>query len=198
LGVPKPVTLEGEVSEGPRYKVGQISFGQNRAFSAEELREAFPLKKGALMERAKIAAGLDSLRKLYGGRGYLDYVSFPETMFGSNAVANLKVTIEEGPQYHMGKVEIIAEKELGARLRANWTLSEGDVYDFTYLDDYLAANQSFLPTSFSRENVQIVQNCPEALVHVRLIVDPTLDTTKSPPQSVLCEEDKKEHKKDQR
>jgi len=194
LGVPKPVTLEGELSEGSRYKLGQVSFVQNRAFTAEELREQFPIKKGALMEREKIAMGLDSVRKLYATRGYLDYVSIPETTFSSNAVVDFRLTFEEGPQYHMGKLEIVAEKELAARLHAAWKLAEGDVYDNTYLDDFLAAAHTLLPANFSRANVQIIQNCPEALIHLRLIIDPTQDTSKSVPKSVPCEEHDKESK----
>ena len=190
LGIPKPVTLEGEVSEGLQYKLGQVTFVKNHAFSAEQLRQKFPLKKGALMERDKIAMGLDSLRKLYARRGYLDFVSIPETQFGSNAKVNLNVTLEEGPQYHMGKLEIIAEKETAARLRAEWKLAEGDVYDTTYIDDYLTAVRDQLPANFSKANVQTAQNCPDALVHVRLILDPAQDSSHSEPKSVPCEEHK--------
>lgn len=46
LGVPKPVTLEGEVSEGARYKLAEITFVENHSFSSEKLRQQFPLKKG--------------------------------------------------------------------------------------------------------------------------------------------------------
>ena len=194
LGVPKPVTLEGEVSEGPKYKLGQVSFVQNRAFTAEQLREQFPIKKDALMERTKIAMGLESLRKLYVTRGYRDFVAIPETMFSSNAIMDLRVVLEEGPQYHLGKVEIVAEKERAARLRAEWKLPEGDVYDGTYLEDYLAANHSLLPANFSILNVQIIQNCPEALIHLRLIVDPTQNTSTSVPKSVPCEDYDKDSK----
>jgi outer membrane protein assembly factor BamA len=188
LAAPKPVTLEGEVSEGPQYRLAQVTFLKNHAFAAEELREQFPLKNGALMERAKIALGLESLRNLYAKRGYLDLVSVPETTFGSNAIVNLNVTVDEGPQYHMGKLDIVADKEASARLRAEWKLAEGDVYDRTYIDDYLTVAHDVLPPNFTRADVQITQNCPEALVHVRLIVDPAQDTSKSEPKNVPCEE----------
>lgn len=190
LGVPKPVTLEGDVDEGPQYKLADVSFANNHAFPVAKLRQQFPLKKGALMERGKIASGLESLRKLYGTRGYLDYIAIPETRFGSNVTANLNITIEEGPQYHMGKLDIVADKEAADRLRTEWKLAEGSVYDNTYIDEYLTAARDILPSSFSRANVQTAQNCPEALVQVRLIVDPAKDTSHSDPKNVPCEEDK--------
>jgi outer membrane protein assembly factor BamA len=170
-----------------------VSFANNHAFPNAKLRQQFPLKKGALMERGKVASGLESLRKLYGTRGYLDYIVIPETQFGSNATVNLTVTIEEGPQYHMGKLDIVADKEVAGRLRMQWKLAEGAIYDTTYIDDYLIAARDILPSNFSRASIQTTQNCPEALVQVRLIVDPAQDKSSSEPNSVPCE-DKKDAK----
>jgi len=53
LSVPKPVALEGEVSEGARYKLAEITFVENHAFSSEKLREQFPLKGGNCSREAK-------------------------------------------------------------------------------------------------------------------------------------------------
>ena len=39
---------------------------------------------------------------------------------------NLTITIEEGPQYHMGKLDIVADKEVAGRLRMQWKLTERD------------------------------------------------------------------------
>jgi outer membrane protein assembly factor BamA len=188
LGIPKPMMLEGDVSEGPLYRLADVSFVNNRAFPVAKLREQFPLKKGALMERAKVAGGLESLHKLYSTRGYLDYIAIPETQFGSNATVNLTVEVEEGPQYHMGKLDIVADKEAAARLRMQWKLSEGDVYDYTYIDEYLTAARDLLPSNFSRANVQTAQDCPEGLVQVRMVVEPAQDKSSSELKNVPCED----------
>jgi len=190
LGVPKPVALESDVSEGPQFRLGQVTFLKNHAFSSEKLRQQFPLKTNDVVEREKVAAGLESLRKLYATRGYLDYVSIPGTVFGSNATMNLSITIEEGPQYHMGKLDIVAEKEPAARLRMEWKLAEGDVYDATYIDKYLTAARDILPSNFSKSNVQTAQNCPEAVVQVRLLVDPDQDKSGEELKNIPCEEEK--------
>jgi len=190
LGIPKPVTLEGEVSEGPRFRLGQVTFVKNHAFPTDELRHQFPLKTHDFVERGKVAAGLEGLRKLYGTRGYLDWLAIPDTEFASTM--NLTITIEEGPQYHMGKLDILAEREPAARLRAEWKLAEGKVYDNTYINDYLTAAHDLLPANFSRANVQTFQNCPDALVHIRLIVDPAQESAHSELKTVPCDDDKKD------
>jgi outer membrane protein assembly factor BamA len=188
LAIPKPVTLEAEVAEGPKFKVGEITFVKNHAFSAEKLRQQFPLKIGAVFERGKVAAGLDSLRKLYGTSGYLDFTAIPETQPGSNAIMNLNLDIEEGPQYRLDKVEFVGKKEMVSRLQVQWKMAEGSVYDQTYLDQYLEANRDFLPAGFGRNDVQSAMDCPKALVELRLIVDPAEDTPGSQPKSVPCED----------
>ena len=188
LGVPKPVTLEGEVSEGARYRLAEITFVENHAFSSDKLRQQFPLKSGDLFERGKVASGLESLRKVYVTQGFLDFTAVPETKFGSNATVNLNISIQEGPQYHMGKLDTVADKEVAARLRAEWKLAEGDVYDHTYIDQFLETNRDSLPLGFSRASIHTIRNCPDAVVEVRLIVDPAEDTSHAEPKNVLCED----------
>jgi hypothetical protein len=189
LSVPKPMTLEADVSDGPRYKLAEITFVDNHAFPSEKLREQFPLKRGDLFERGKVAGGLDSLRKLYGTEGFLDFAAIPDTRLASNATVNLNISTQEGPQYHMGKLDIVADKELAARLRAVWKLAEGYVYDQTYIDQYLEANRDLLPVGFSRANVYGILNCPDAVVELRLIIDPAEDTSHAEPKNIPCEED---------
>ena len=188
LGVPKPVTLEAEISDGPRYKFAEITFVENHVLSSDKLREQFPLKRGDLFERGKVASGLQSLRKLYGTQGFLDWTAVPEVEFASNTTANLNISIQEGPQYHMGKLDIVADKEVTARLRREWKVAEGDVYDQTYVDQYLEVNRDLLPAGFSRANVHRIQNCPDAVVEVRLIIDLAEDTSHAELKNVPCEE----------
>jgi outer membrane protein assembly factor BamA len=107
---------------------------------------------------------------------------------------NLNITVDEGPQYHMGKLEIIAAKETAARVRAEWKLPEGDVYDTTYVDRFLDENRDLLPAGFSRASVETIQNCPDALVEVRLILDQAEAVSRPQPKDIPCEDrqDKKE------
>lgn len=187
LGVPKPVILESEVSEGPQYRLADVTFLKNHAFAAEKLRQEFPIQKGDIVDRDKVAMGLESLRKLYLTRGYRDFACIPETKLASNATLSLSLAIEEGPQYHMGDLEILGTKEEAAQIRTNWKLIEGDICDNTYLDQFLEANRDVLPPNFTKSNIETFQNCPEALVTVRLIIDPVEKDNKQL-KNIRCEE----------
>jgi outer membrane protein assembly factor BamA len=187
LAVPKPAMLEADVLEGPQYRLAEIGFIGNHAFNGDELRNKFPLKKGDLFARDKVASGLDHLRKLYVSSGFIELTFIPDTENLSNATVNLSVSVLEGRQYRMGRLEIFAKKEVADKLRAEWQLPEGAVFDRTYLDKYIDSNRSLLPTEFQPEHVQIVRDCPDATVDVRLPLDAIDPRSQSLPTNTRCD-----------
>jgi hypothetical protein len=90
----------------------------------------------------------------------------------------------------MGKLEIAASKEAAGRLRMEWKLPEGSVYDYSYLDKYIEANRDLLPAGFTRDKVQMVSDCPHALVDLKLIIDAAEDKSPQQPKDVPCESTK--------
>ena len=83
-----------------------------------------------------------------------DYIAIPETKLGSNATVDLTLTLEEGPQYRVDKVEFVGKPEITSRLQLQWKLKPGSIYDFTYLDQYLEENHDLLPPGFGRMMVR--------------------------------------------
>jgi outer membrane protein assembly factor BamA len=187
LGIPKPVTVEATVAEGNKYSVGEIEFSGNTAFSTEKLRAQFPIRKGDAFERDKYARGADSLRNLYWANGFLDLTFSLNDEGYSNATVGIKIPITEGPQYHMGKLEILADKSLADRLRLAWQLDEGKVYDSTYINKYIEENRDLLPSGFGREQVSLAKDCPQAVVAVRLTIDDKDAASRAPMKNVPCE-----------
>ncbi len=188
LGVPKPVTMEVEVAEGLRFKVGEITFVENHAFSAEKLRQEFPVKRGDPFSRDRMTSGLENLRKLYGTNGFIDAAFIPDDRGSSNGIMTLTVTLKEGPQYRLDKAEFVGKKDSTAGLQVEWKLDEGAVYDASYLDRYIDANRDLLPEGFTPGEVQIGKDCPKGLVQVRLVVDAAEDASRAPLKNVPCED----------
>jgi outer membrane protein assembly factor BamA len=186
LSVPKPVAIEAEVVEGPRCKFGEIRFKGNHAFSTEKLRSVFPVKKGNVFERDKIAQAFDSVRKLYLAEGYLDITFVPKTKIVGDRVA-LDIDVDEGSQFHMGKLSVFAKGEQADKLRAAWGISEGAVFDRSYLEKYIESNQALLPANFTTEFVQVVQNCRESTVEVRLPIDQLDPRSQILPRAIDCD-----------
>jgi hypothetical protein len=110
----------------------------------------------------------------------------PDVQKLSDGTAVLVVSITEGPQYRMGKLEIFARKELADKLRAEWELPEGAIFDFRYLDQYVDRNRSVLPPEFVRNEVQLVRDCRDSSVEVRLPLDGTDPRSQSQPKDIDC------------
>jgi outer membrane protein assembly factor BamA len=194
LGAPKPVAMEADIIEGPRYKFGEINFVNNHAFSMEKLRQEFPIKTGDWFQRSKVGYGMASLLKLYASSGFLDArFTFDDTASPSSGTVNLTLSVvDEGPQYHMGKLEIIADKGQGDRLQLEWKLAEGAVYDSGYIDEFVAANRDLLPPGFGRKDIELAEDCPRASVAVTLLVNPSKDSPSEKAKSVPCKENEKQ------
>jgi outer membrane translocation and assembly module TamA len=146
LAAPRSVNLEADVAEGPRFRIGEIDFTGNRAYKSSQLRALFPVKKGEVFKRSRIGTGLEALRRAYGSLGYIDYNSIPDSEEVSDNTLNFSIQVNEGPQYRMGKLAIFANQELEEKLRAQWDLAEGAVFDENYVKSILTTIAScFLP-----------------------------------------------------
>jgi outer membrane protein assembly factor BamA len=185
LTVPKPVTVEAEVTEGPRCKFGDIRFTGNHTFSEEKLRSEFPVKKGDIFERDKIASGLGSVIKLYLASGFLEIMMIPETQIVRDNVV-LTTAVREGSQFRMGKLQIFAKGEQGDKLRAAWDLAEGAVFDRSYVERYVENNRRLLPVNFESESVHVVRDCRESTVEVRMPIDPFDPRSLQRPKDIDC------------
>ena len=79
-GMGKSVDITMPIEEGDRYRLGTITFKNNKAITNNAaLRNLFPMKDGDIFSREKIAKGLENLRKAYGEAGYINFTSVPET-----------------------------------------------------------------------------------------------------------------------
>jgi len=91
------VAVTISVNEGERYRLKDITLQNARAFSPAELRQQFPLQNGDIFDTAKIRVGLEGMRKLYAGRGYLNFTAMPQTKIdNASKTISLSIAIDEG------------------------------------------------------------------------------------------------------
>jgi hypothetical protein len=187
LLTPKPAVLVFEVDEGARFKTGEISFVDNHVFTSAQLREGFPIKSGQWFERNGIGEGLSRLGNLYASSGYLDYFFIPDTESVPEHKINLKVTVSEGDQYRMGKLEVIAPKELAEKIIAQWDLKEGSVFDLKYPRKFIEDHRQLFPHGFQADHIQHARNCRDLTVNVRMPIDSLDPRTHTPFPDSGCE-----------
>src|SRR5215470_8523116 len=190
LLTPKPVVLLFEADEGARFKTGEITFVDNHAFTSAQLRDGFSLKRGDWFSREKVGSGLVSLVKMYGASGRLDSWSVPDTEVAPGNTIDLEVTVNEGPQYRMGKLEVIAPKELAEKIIAQWDLSERAVFDLTFPEKFVSSHRSLFPSSFQADHIQRARNCRDLTVNVRIPIDSLDPRSHTPFPESGCEKEK--------
>ncbi|HYG99708.1 MAG TPA: POTRA domain-containing protein [Terriglobales bacterium] len=184
----KPTKVEAEVNEGPLYKLGELNFIGNHAFTTEELRAKFPFKAGQSFNSNKVRSGLEALRELYGSQGYVDVTPIPGAPVpDSGGTLALMISIDEGKQYRMGKLDIIGQSQTADLLKTRWSMAEGAVFDMTYVDKFIEENKSLLPEDFQPyKSVLYTRNCKEQTLSVVFLLE-SRPGFQQPPSEVGCE-----------
>ncbi len=126
------VELRIPVTEGPRYRVGELDFSGNKLVKAEQLRPLFKIVSGDWYSRKRIEDGRKKAQEIYGGAGYMEFTAFPDQKYsdepgledalaaqvpdalrapvegtpGKAPEPKVAVTmrIEEGPQYFVNRI----------------------------------------------------------------------------------------------
>ncbi|HEY2393539.1 MAG TPA: POTRA domain-containing protein [Candidatus Angelobacter sp.] len=132
------VSVEVAVSEGDQYRLSGFSWSGNTLISSDELSKHITLKTGEPVDALQLERDLTQVRKLFGkfGREAISISSVPA--FNGNSVT-YNFVVKEGDLYHMGKLEIEGvEPETSRKLAQNWKLAEGEPYDSTYIQQFLA------------------------------------------------------------
>ena len=98
------------------------------------------LAVGQPADGMKIVALLQSVEGAYGHRGYLDASVVPKESFDdATHRASYTVDISEGQQYKMGNLVLTGLSiDAERKLRAAWHISQGQVFDKTFYDYFLA------------------------------------------------------------
>ena len=131
-GAGKSVDILMPIEEGDRYRLGKITFKNNKAISnVNALRSLFPMKDGEIFSREKIAKGMENLRKAYGTAGYINFTTVPDTSFDDEKkLVNLAFDVDEGKQFYVRRIEFQGNTTTRDKvIRREIALEEGQVYN---------------------------------------------------------------------
>jgi len=103
----KWVTVTFAIDEGPRYKIGTISFLGNRKFDNPRLAAKLKLLSGQYFDQNQQNLDLMQLRDEYGGDGYVFAKIEPENrMYEKPGMLDIVYHVEEGDRYRIGPITI--------------------------------------------------------------------------------------------
>jgi outer membrane protein insertion porin family len=136
------------VTPGQQYKLKALQWSGNKEFPTDVLEKMVRMQPGEVANTVRLGDNLKDIQKLYGSRGYVTATIKPDIEFDdASATASIDLDVKEGPVFHMGELEFRGlDNSLTAKLRNAWKLRPGDVYDATYLSEYLPAARKLLPS----------------------------------------------------
>jgi outer membrane protein insertion porin family len=143
---PTKMVIRFFVSEGRQYKVGALDINGNKIFSTNDFlkgvmvgkaRMKLDMTPGQIFKPAAFARDEDTLRDLYGARGYLDReqggtttVTATRTPNPTTGTIDISYDIEEGEKCYIERIEIKGNTKTKDRvLRRELAVYPGEVYD---------------------------------------------------------------------
>ena len=126
------VQVRVEVTEGPRYTVGDFSVDGNTVVSSEGLRPLFNIATGDTYREERITRGLERAREIYGASGYFEFTAYPDLKPRDSGPPTVDVTlrVNEGKQYLVNRIEFKGNTQTrDAVIRREMGLVEGGVFD---------------------------------------------------------------------
>jgi outer membrane protein assembly factor BamA len=165
------ISLVLRISENTAYQLGQI-----RIVGAATLKEDVVVSMLNLQPRnpvnvSKINAGVLAVRETYLTLGYLDVeiqtaLDAPE----GKSIADLKINIVEGSQYHVGKLELVGSLPVQEKLlREMLPLQAGDIFGRRAFDACLEAlNELGITRVLTASDVDFNYDKPKAVVDVTI------------------------------
>jgi outer membrane protein assembly factor BamA len=160
------------VTPGQQYKLKGMQWSGNHEFSTEVLQKMVRAQPGEPANTVRIADNLKDIQKLYSSRGFVTAGIKADAVFDdAEGTALIHFIVTEGYVYQMGELEYRGlDNSLTAKLRSLWKIRPGEVYDATYLSEYLTEANKVLPPGLDWDVApHVTANQREKTVDVDLI-----------------------------
>jgi len=166
------VDVSFSVTPGLQYRLKSLHWSGNREFPTEQLDKMVRAQVGQPANTVHLSRDLQPVQTLYGSRGFITAKIKTDADFDDTAgTVVLVVDINEGFAYHMGELQFRGlDNSLTAKLRDAWKLRAGEVYNASYLEEYLPLAQKLLPVNFDWDvEHHVTANIHDKTVDVDLV-----------------------------
>jgi outer membrane protein assembly factor BamA len=146
---PTYVDVVFPITSGTQYKLTGWEWSGNKEIPTATLQPLLHVKAGQTANTVQLETDMRTIQELYGSRGYVTASIKADAEYDDAAgTVAYQLEVKEGSLYHMGELQFRGiDNNLTARLRAAWKLRPGDVYDVTYLKDFLPVARKLLPAN---------------------------------------------------
>jgi outer membrane protein insertion porin family len=141
---PDRITVFVPVTPGEIFRWKEVRWTGNSIVSEFTLNALLGAKPGDVANGMEAEAGWDRAREEYGHHGYLEAKLDPVATFDEQAhTVSYLVTVQEGVQFHFGKIVLTGLSLAGERkLYAAWPIATTSVFDKAKFEEVLQKLQS--------------------------------------------------------
>jgi surface antigen-like variable number repeat protein len=153
-----------QLDEGPQYRLEQIRFEGEKAFSEGELRSLIRLREGEVFDVSKVREGIDAIYRNYGSKGFIDATSEPNNEIDeARGRISLTIKVDEQRQYRVGQFEILGlDQELDSQLKS--VLKPGEIYNSRLVYDFFKEHRAVLPSDVWPESMRVNRDARTGLL----------------------------------
>ena len=177
--VPEPMRPRpGPRSSGPshtdqEYRIGAIKVVGATVFSEAQIKLSLGLASGQIYNEDQLRRGFESLKTLYGNRGYVDFVPQPVFDFDEpQKLVNLTINIDEDRQFTVNRINFTGNTKIRDELiRREILIKEGQVFNASLWEQSRSRlNQLGYFDEIKSEDVQIKPSETEPTLDINLKV----------------------------
>jgi outer membrane protein assembly factor BamA len=168
------IVITAQIDAGPAYKFGGIIWSGNAGISNADLNSVVQMQAGSPANGNEMEALWARVQDKYAQTGFLGAEVHPVANFDAKAgTVNYTVTLNEGPQYHMGNLVLTGLSIEGERrIRKAFPIPTDGLFDKLafqiFMDKGIKAAFSGLPVHYEKIGNFLQLDTPNAKVDVLL------------------------------
>jgi surface antigen-like variable number repeat protein len=122
------------------YRIGAIKVVGAGVFNETQIKLSLGVVSGQIYNEDQLRSGFESLKILYGNRGYVDFVPQPDVDFDEQQkVVNLTINLDEGRQFTVNRINFTGNTNTRDELiRREILIKEGQVFNASLWEQSLA------------------------------------------------------------
>jgi outer membrane protein assembly factor BamA len=143
------ISVSVPVEEGNDYDWDGATWTGNQLFSSAALNQILGMQAKAPADMMKYGQRMKKVRDAYSKQGYVQLkITAQQKLDDSARKVSYLISIDEGPQFHMGTITVdgLTARDT-RRVLQMWKLKPGDIFDGTYVSDFLKKAAAVLYSS---------------------------------------------------
>ena len=181
FGVPLPfnkkkvnryyITLK--IEENDQYKIGEVKVTGNKELNEAIIRLILGLVPGQVYNETALRKGFENLKKLYGSRGYVNFVATPlQDPDEEKKLVNLTINVDEDRQFTVNRIAFSGNTTTRDKvIRREILVDEGQVFNSSFWDmSLLRLNQLGYFEEIKNEDAEVKPSTTDPTVDINLKV----------------------------